>query len=447
MRKDNKGFTLLELLVAVIVLAIVIVPMLHSFATSYRVNARSREFMRATTLAQNEMEIFEKEKIEDLTDPAKFDYVVDDSVTYTTTDPTTGEVLANHVAYTFSRSGIINDESGRDMFDVVVKLDPESVSPSDLYFEKNTQKLLYMNTLSGADSGAYVQRVRSMYTDGEDEEVYKIYQNRQIPEGITGSTWGMEDFAKELTRKITVKIEQVDQGDFVSTVAKVNYQYHSGYGQVPLEYQDYSTGDKVIFNNASTLDEEGNVVELQSIYLFYAPRYWDDGGTPSFKEDEIIIENRDKLPVNIYILRQNIRRDPDDENSILGVYTDDAGNKWNTVPDNYHVTIRIHEGFVKTEEGLDKETCGKYFTNLNLGLSGISGKGITEIKLYDVDSALVDSPKYDNTVEAIKYANIKSLGSTEAKDRIYTMKVAVYTHGADVVNDDPLVELTGTKIE
>lgn len=444
MRKDDKGFTLLELLVAVIVLAIIIVPMLHSFATSYRVNARSREFMRATTLAQNEMEIFEREKIEDLVDPAKFDYDVHKRVD--TSDLGTDDEM-DHIAYTFSRSGIINDESGRDMFDVVVKLDPESASPSDLYFAENTQQLLYMNTLSGADSGAYVQRVRSMYTDGEDEEVYKIYQNRQIPEGITGSTWGMDDFAKELTRKITVTIEQVDQGDFVSTVAKVNYQYHSGYGQVPVEYQDYSTGDKVIFNNASTLDEEGNVVELQSIYLFYAPRYWDDDGTPKFKDDEIIIENKDKLPINIYIIRQNIRQDPDDEDSILGVYTDDSGHEWNKVPDDYKVTLRIHEGFVKTDEGLDKETCGKYFTNLNLGLPGISGKGITEIKLYDVDSALVDSPKYDNTAEAIKYTNIKSLGSTEAKDRIYTMKVAVYTHDADVVHDDPLVELTGTKIE
>ncbi|MDE6606412.1 MAG: type II secretion system GspH family protein, partial [Lachnospiraceae bacterium] len=71
---DNRGFTLLELLIAVLVLAIVIIPLLHSFVSSFRVNARSRETMRATTLAQNEMELFEKEKIEDLTDPTKFTY-------------------------------------------------------------------------------------------------------------------------------------------------------------------------------------------------------------------------------------------------------------------------------------------------------------------------------------------------------------------------------------
>ena len=59
-KQNNKGFTLIELLVAITVLAIVITPLLHSFVSSHRVNAKSKQLMRATTLAQNEMELFEK---------------------------------------------------------------------------------------------------------------------------------------------------------------------------------------------------------------------------------------------------------------------------------------------------------------------------------------------------------------------------------------------------
>ena len=72
-KQDNQGFSLIELLVAVVILAVVVVPLLHGFLSSYRVNSKSKSVLRATTLAQNEMETFEKEKIEDLIDPTKFD--------------------------------------------------------------------------------------------------------------------------------------------------------------------------------------------------------------------------------------------------------------------------------------------------------------------------------------------------------------------------------------
>lgn len=440
MKRDNKGFTLLEVLIAVMILALIAVPLLRSFASSYRVNARSRELMRATTLAQNEMEIFEKEKLEDLLDDEKYSYTVDDSTTYTTTDPTTGETM-EHAAYTFTYdSGIINDETGREMFDVVVKMDPQVASASDLYYAQNTEKLLFMNTLSGADSGSYVQRVRNgVNTDGEDEEVYNLYVARQNPDSPTGSRLTAEHFASLLDRTITLKIEQTDQGGLVTTVAKVNYRYEftPNNGEMPDEYAIYSPGDKVIFNNAQTLDEEGNPVELQSVYLFYAPRY--DYAGNGVKEDKIVIENKQDLPVNVYIIRQNLQ-DPnsDDPDDKLGVYTDKNGIPKNTVPFQYRVNIEINEGL--NEDG---KTYGNYFTNLNLGAVGVTEHGTTGVTLIDSDNA---GWSYTGN-EAIDRAKFKTLGSTEAKDRIYTLTVTVYKHGADVENDEPLVELTGTKIE
>lgn len=445
MKKDNKGFTLLELLVAVIILAIVVVPMLRSFVTAYRVNARSRELMRATTLAQNEMEIFEKEKLEVLLDDTIYHYDDVTETKYSATDPVSGEVT-EHTAYTFTYNrGIINDESGRDMFDVVVTLDPESdlthALASDLYYDQNTQNLLFMNSLSGVDSGTYVQRVRNnVDTNGEDEEVYQLYVNRQLPDGTTGSNYTVADFARLLQRTITLKIEQTDQNGFKTTVAKVNYQYRSDYGQVPSEYRTYSVGDKVIFNNSQTLDDEGNPIDLKSVYLFYAPRYEYADGTPIpdsspviLKEDKIVIENKQNLPVNVYIIRQNIW---DDTGKIIGIYTDNTGTERNTVPNDYVARIEINEGL--NEDG---KTYGNYFTNLNP--VGAVEHGKTHYTLNDTDNPGWTYTEY----EAEERTKSRSLGSTESMDRIYSMHVAVYTHGADLTTDDPLVELTGTKIE
>lgn len=58
MRKPekNKGFTLVEVLIAVAVLAVLTVPLLANFVTSSRVNLKSKRVMNATAVAQNIME-------------------------------------------------------------------------------------------------------------------------------------------------------------------------------------------------------------------------------------------------------------------------------------------------------------------------------------------------------------------------------------------------------
>lgn len=53
---SNAGFSLVELLIAVTILAIIVIPLLHMFVTSTRINVKSRQMLRATTVAQDIME-------------------------------------------------------------------------------------------------------------------------------------------------------------------------------------------------------------------------------------------------------------------------------------------------------------------------------------------------------------------------------------------------------
>lgn len=57
-KEDNKGLSLIELLVAMALLAILIVPIFNSFIASARINHKSRQLMAATDVAQTVFEGF-----------------------------------------------------------------------------------------------------------------------------------------------------------------------------------------------------------------------------------------------------------------------------------------------------------------------------------------------------------------------------------------------------
>ncbi len=415
-KQNNKGFTLVELLVAVMVLAIVIVPMLHSFVSSFRVNAKSKQLMRATTLAQNEMEIFEKEKIADIKamtvegDPTKFVYEVTDEP-----DPTNP---TDDGCYTFMRKKTINDESGKEMFDVVVTLNPQRADAADRYYNFNTAPLMQMNTISNLDSGSYVQRIRSKNNAADyDSIIYGIFKERKEASGV-GADWDVDRFEKELKRRIIINVSQIEDSLGKITKAKVTYEYTcETYGVMPEEYRTY-TEEAVMFDNAQTFDEDGNRMELKSLYLFYGPRY------DCSKVDEIVIENEAKLPVDFYVIRQDVWKKTADE--VRAVAAD------------YQAKISIHDG-------LDGEnTYGKYWTNLNLTGAEIEGNGKqTQVKLENYDNPA----QVFSATETMEKTGLKKLGEPEANDRIYTMEVKVYKTGADYLTEKPLVTMTGSKME
>lgn len=72
----NAGLTLVELLVAITMLAIIVVPLLHAFASSARVGLKARQRLRVTTAAQDIMEGLKAESIESLS--CAFNYPDDD---------------------------------------------------------------------------------------------------------------------------------------------------------------------------------------------------------------------------------------------------------------------------------------------------------------------------------------------------------------------------------
>lgn len=65
-RFNNKGMSLVELLIAVVILAVIVVPLLHAFVTSSKVNAKAKSKLRQTAVAQDIMEGLKAYSVEDL---------------------------------------------------------------------------------------------------------------------------------------------------------------------------------------------------------------------------------------------------------------------------------------------------------------------------------------------------------------------------------------------
>lgn len=65
-RKKNKGFSLIEVLVAMVILALMTMPMLTTFATSAKVNAQARKQEEANAIGQKVIERFKALSIEEL---------------------------------------------------------------------------------------------------------------------------------------------------------------------------------------------------------------------------------------------------------------------------------------------------------------------------------------------------------------------------------------------
>ena len=418
MRKtDDKGFSLVELLIAVCILAIIIIPMLNSFLSSYRVNARSRQTLRATTLAQNEMEIFEKESIEALIELDEFAYDEPENpsgyqlVSSSTTDG----------SYVFKREGIINDESGRAMFDVYIELDPERSEASGRYYDQNTSSVINMSTVSSLDSAIYVQEVQSATNlNDTDTEAYKWFEANKLPT----ATWTLNTFAAEVEREITVVISQYDMAGKTYTVAKVVYNYSLNRSSImPSEFFTYTPVQQVIFDNSNRLDDEGNPIELKSVYLFFLPRL------NANNSDKIVIENNQGLPVDVYVVRQDVPN----------MATTDSDDMLQ-IPQSYQAGLEIHDKLV------DGSTLSTYYTNLNIDSAEAVGAG-KQIGLKFKDAAIFNDVGNYLRDDVINKTGLVSLYEGTAKDRIYTMTVKVYEYGANINTENALVTLTGTKLE
>lgn len=72
LKKNNKGFTLLELLITVVILALITAPFLSSFASASKTNVKSKRIQEANELSQHIIEQFKGSSVAKMVNPSNY---------------------------------------------------------------------------------------------------------------------------------------------------------------------------------------------------------------------------------------------------------------------------------------------------------------------------------------------------------------------------------------
>ncbi len=284
-KNNNKGFTLLEVLISMVIFAVVSVPLLRSFATSAQTNAKAKLQMKSTTAAENIME-----KVKNMSTDELKDMVTTYSGTYA--DKT----------ITFDIDDNVEMKSDLPTgYHAQVELEADGVVGDYAYPNANSLNLSDFNPISVRDCAIYTM------LDTFDNDAYNEFVARnaafKAANPATGVDRDVEYFKKNLKREISLTVKSggsdyVDAEGISHILAKVQLKItYSIAAHSDLNSSDvqYVATDVFLFDNTASHKD------LNGIYLFYYPRYLaaQDG------KDLIVVKNNTAVKTNLYIVAMN----------------------------------------------------------------------------------------------------------------------------------------------
>jgi prepilin-type N-terminal cleavage/methylation domain-containing protein len=398
MRKlDNRGVTLIELLVAITILALVTVPLLHSFITATSTNTKAKRVLEATTAGEN---VFEELKAEDVStfmeQATEASASTDAAVAVTATDS------AVRLTTTVDR-----EVNGKD-YHMVVTLDPTGYMSGENAAEStdyNSLSYAQLENLSPSDNALLL--MSSTDVDSAVNELLMIEPASGIP-GRNDAENRSAAIRANLKRNITVKIN--NNAGYTVVTATVTYTDGS------YSYQEMEEHE--IYNNSLQTD---NV--LSNLFICFYPMY---NNTGSVATETITIDNSGNYrpetggKLKVYLVRQT-GNDSEADAVTKSTYTVD----------------------VQVREGSTSQPCIELATNLKYG----EASGNEMLLTYSGASI----PQGSSVQEALKVtAGDTGLWHASSETRIYQVTIEVYRQkkdGEEYGTNDLLTTITGTKID
>jgi len=446
-KRNNAGMSLIEVVVAIAILSIVILPVLHTFIQSARYNARARVRQQTTAAAQTVMENLKAYSVgeicrqfRDNTFKVNGDAVMATVVSGVTFTPE-GDPESNGGDMVFSISKMRYQNSD---YDVQVELkdhnSPAAVVESLIYEERNQENAAVYAFDAGTDLAALsaiLDEVAQKWTDHENAAMPgleipvahyasevdsdKIAIERQIKVDITGSA----------DHPYTAKVSCV----YTYTVEDYEYRIDSESGDTStfdlsgIYEADLSglTGDghalaKEIFNRSA----ESN--PLKYLTLYYYPAYSYGSGSPiEVSKDRITINNTTGTEVQCYIYKQKNLNVSDTALSI----SESRYEVW------FELTgAKIYDDNLDTSFGN-----GLVHTPLS-HIHGTEGKRYHGIGYVAAEAPYPTSGDASPALPAGTSAEV-----VENLRMMYDVKISIYNDGGLTRGEEPLHVLEGTIVE
>ena len=410
---NNMGFSLVEVLVAMTVLALVIAPLAALFTSSVHMNIVSKRRMNALTFAEDLMESIKANDIGEISfqfnNPSSFKLIdpeVVDGATLaeTSTDPGTFTYDINDegdiVGYKFkpNSTGLyefslddVHVQKGYEAYGATVKIDanPTYVNSSGATVAKYTKTDAEGEASSKIDyNKAKLVEVATIKNDANmsgmrsgsvDSDVYTELIGEAALAGYTITE-------SNVKRVFTIDIDDED-------TASMSVQYTA----------DHTSGKSSSLNNFDSGATDSHA-KLKNIFLFYTPNYY---STATNRLDTIQINNSNGIPVNVYIVKQ--------ENYDYTGFANDEKN--------YRVNINVMD-----VSASDPQT--RVLTNIGYNLAHeyddsvveeIAGQGT-----YKIKQGLAGLQITVGEGSALYSQLVHDLSDTTVKDRFYDVEIQVY---------------------
>ena len=456
---NNKGMTLVEVIVTITILALVSGTLLSAFVSVMRMSTKSRDVHRATTVAQNVMEGINLKNVEEMAYQFNYPIRYDDSGTqinnFTVYPATMFQYATNNsvgeiIEYTDPVSGNVSTELATDKRSLV-----EYKTLTDAY-DKATTASAYMSDVKvdaydfiQDEKGKYIYYMRNIENDGRyynakitlDASPYStggykslnVNDDTLISVPTIDSTYDAVEVMKpnldsealnqlrllypndtdpiemdDLTRYIVVNIENdlmIGTSGQYRTSVKVDYYYScliKNEDPVSGAVSYTPSGQIPIIGTNTVFDNEGAEAEkkLRNIYIYYYPHY---DSTLIKCKDYITINNNDNMDIELYVIKQEPINSTMTQSEMI--------NKEQA----YGVTFDVKE----TTMTADSKSHIKLHTNWEENLGAV----------YTGYSYTTNQAKYllNGTVPVGDVFSKTDIKNKKAYDRIYDVTVEIYS--------------------
>lgn len=443
-RKLNKdaGFSLLELLIAVVILAIIVIPLLNLFLSSNKLNIRSRQTLRATTAAQDIMEGLKAYNIEEIktqfADPASGFYVIDSRlIKGGVAEETALEVDPG--LYVFSMKEL-NMQGSK--FDAKIEVDGRGYMTGTLTHDNGFNDAALADARSiDKNNGTFVEaeKYRQAALKGafKNSDMETAIKSRMTAPDLDSAYTNLQDtiYFKNLTtlfnqvsRTITIDLSvssEVDEDGRPKVDMEVTQVYtfvyrNAGGTDVSVSVMGDS-GSLIMVDSLSCGSITQTKDDKVNVNLFYYPLY---GATAP---DKIIINNTSGVPMNLLIAKQRHEKE-DPSNPGMPDLSDPeyySDPQLMAAEQTYRAEITINDTHFDADKFSLKTNLGlnlvgqKYMSGGSIELPAqfsVTGKNLNQLNIYTLDG--VRSP--------LGKAGMPG----EATELIYDVEVSVYEEGA-----------------
>lgn len=426
LKLNNAGMSLIELLVAIAIISVAILPLLYAFVNVAKTNARAREVQQSTTLAHTVMENCKAYSFGDI-EAQMLSGTFLEGVSSAQTDQVgttfymTNVPLENQfcdVALEFVPRGINGDTTSS--FDII---DTKSMNPYlDAVFTAQGSKCVVDNlTAAECDHNAYLSAFENIAAAIATESGNEVNLSTSYIESSFKDVYDLNYGSFSIERETYIRLYEVSGVERVEVV--VRYRYHLNNDKYTYRHVDvdgnvtdyewsYNEAANenvleytfIIYENSDTGDHSAKV---ENVYLFYYPAYQGALSMYPFLSDYIQISNDladgnapDSRQINFYLIKQKNPAYPDSSLQTLESGYEVTVKGYNT--GSADPDINLYHNFAENLGGgattALQSTWFNNITTVNDDYVNTENK----VLIYDVDLKIYDAGSYNITTHTLE---------------------------------------------